>query len=50
MSREQRLCTGNGARSVGRSCRLYLGTRTPRVLGVGGRRCSDDMTCDICKD
>ena len=25
-----------GARSVGRSCRLYLGTRTPRVLGVGG--------------
>ena len=25
-----------GARIVGRSCRLYLGTRTPCVLGVGG--------------
>ena len=39
-----------GARSVGRSCFLYLGTRAPHVLGVGGLRCSDNMICDICRD
>ena len=49
MSLDQRLCPDVGGHNVELSCCPYLGIRTQRVR-CRGRKCSSDVTCDICKD
>ena len=50
MSREQRLCPGNGGKKCGAFMSPLFRVPHPTCARCRGRRCSDDMTCDICKD
>ena len=50
MSREQRLCPGNGGKKCGAFKSPLFRDPHPTCARCRGRRCFDDMTCDICKD
>ena len=50
MSCNQRLCPGNGGKKCGAFMSLLFRDRHRTCARCRGRCCSDDMTCDICKD
>ena len=50
MPREQLLCLGNGGKKCGAFMSTLLRDPHPTCARCRGRRCFDDMTCDICKD
>ena len=50
MSCEQRLCPGNGGKKCGAFMSPLFRDLHPTCARCRGQRCSDDMTCDICKD
>ena len=50
MSREQRLCPGNGGKKCGAFMSPLFRDPHPTFARCRGRCCSNDMTCDICKD